>query len=52
MVYYARGSRGSEYEKKKTVGRLNIFVLQRWTYLPPRDLYDVISPNIGLFSHI
>ncbi len=36
-------ARGSEYEKKKTVGRLIIFMHQHWTYLPPRDLYDVIS---------
>ncbi len=44
-------NKGVRIWKKKTVGRLNIFVHQCWTYLPPCDLYDVILPNIGLFSH-
>ncbi len=43
---------GPNMKKKKTVGQLNIFVHRRWTYLPPRDLYDVILLNIGLFLHL
>ncbi len=35
--------------QKNTWGWLNIFMHWRWTYLPPRDLYDVILPNLGLF---
>ncbi len=48
-----RGTRlkGGPNMKKKDSGSIKYFVHQRWTYLPPRDLYDVILPNIGLFSH-
>ncbi len=42
-------SKGVPGCQKNTWGRLNIFVHRRWTYLPPRDLYDVILPNLGLF---
>ncbi len=49
LVYQCKTVKGVPGCQKNTWGRLNIFVHQRWTYLPPRDLCDVILPNLVLF---